>query len=93
MDAVWECLPDEFRLADDSSWLSSEARKRLAVYNHPTILSLILPLADGGFGDAEDPRSYQMLVAMAGLSRIQIRASARLSRTGAGHRRELLIPV
>lgn len=61
MDAVWKCLPDEFRVNEDGSWWADEAKDRLAAYNHPTSVSLILPLAEGGFGDAEAPESYLRL--------------------------------
>ena len=61
MDDIWNRLPDEFRFAADGAWWSSEARKGLATYNHPTMMSLPLPLATGGFADAEDPRSYLQL--------------------------------
>ena len=61
MDAVWKRLPDQFRFAEDGSWWSNEARDGLAAYNHPTMMSLTLPLADGGFADAEDPKSYLQL--------------------------------
>ena len=49
---------DEFRFAADDSWWSSEARKGLAAYDHPTMISLAQSVATGGFADAEDPRSY-----------------------------------
>ena len=61
MDAVWKCLPDEFRFDEDESWWSSEARDGLAEYNHPTPFSLALSLAAGGFGDADAPESYLRL--------------------------------
>lgn len=64
MDAVWKCVPDEFRLeeVDGSSW-ANKARVELATYDHPTPLSLTSPLAEGGFGDGDDPRGYLRLVA------------------------------
>ena len=58
MDAVWKCLPDEFRFDEDGSWWATEARDGLATYNHPSIGSLFLPLAAGGFGEADAPESY-----------------------------------
>ena len=61
MDAVWKCMPDEFRFdADGRNW-SKEAIEGLAAYNHPTPISLALSLAEGGFADAEDPKSYLQL--------------------------------
>ena len=66
MDAVWKCLPDEFRFDEDGSWWATEARDRLARYNHPTPASLMLPLAAGGFGDAEAPESYLRLAVWLG---------------------------
>ena len=61
MDAVWKCLPDEFRLDEDGSWWANEAKDGLAAYNHPTTVSLALSLAGGGFADAEAPESYLQL--------------------------------
>ena len=60
MDAVWKCLPGEFRIDEMyGSWWANEARTGLlATYDHPTPLSLAFPFATGGFGDVEDPRSY-----------------------------------
>ena len=60
MDAVWKCVPGEFRLDEmDGSWWATEARAGLlATYDHPTPLSLGFPLAEGGFGDVEDAKSY-----------------------------------
>ena len=66
MDDIWKRLPDEFRFGADGSWWSNEARKGLAAYNHPTMMSLPLPLATGGFADAEDPRSYLQLAVWLG---------------------------
>ena len=66
MDDIWKRLPDEFRFAADGSWWSSEARRGLAAYNHPTMTSLALPLATGGFADAEDPWSYLQLAVWLG---------------------------
>lgn len=61
IDAVWKCLPAEFRFDEDSSWWTNEANNRLAAYNHPTAHSLALPLAGGGFGDSEAPEAYLRL--------------------------------
>ena len=60
MDAVWKCVPGEFRLDEmDGSWWATEARAGLlAIYDHPTPTSLAFPLAEGGFGGIEDPKSY-----------------------------------
>ena len=58
MDAVWKCLPDEFRFDEDRSWWAGEAKDRLAEYNHPTPFSLALSLAAGGFANAEAPEGY-----------------------------------
>ena len=61
MDVVWRCLPDEFRFDEDKNWWAGEAKDRLAAYNHPSMLSLIFPLAEGGFDDSEAPESYLRL--------------------------------
>ena len=66
MDAVWKCLPDEFRFNEDRSWWANEAKDGLAAYNHPTAVSLVLPLAAGGFGDADAPESYLRLAVWLG---------------------------
>ena len=66
MDAVWKCLPDEFRIEEDKNWWSVEAKNKLAEFNHPTPASLGLPLATGGFGDTEAPESYLTLTVWLG---------------------------
>ena len=66
MDAVSKRLPDECRFAADGTWWSNEARDGLAAFNHPTMLSLALSLASGGFAEAEDPRSYLQLAVWLG---------------------------
>ena len=66
MDAVWKCLPSEFRLDEDGSWWANEAKDRLAAFNHPTSMSLALSLAEGGFADAEVPESYVRLAVWLG---------------------------
>ena len=66
MDAVWKCLPDEFRFDEDGSWWANEAKDKLAEYNHPTMMRLALSLAWGGFADAEAPESYLQLAAWLG---------------------------
>ena len=60
MAAVWECLPEEFRLDEiKGSWWANEARSGvLARFDHPTPLDLAYPLSEGGFGEDEDPKSY-----------------------------------
>ena len=69
MDAVWKCMPGEFRLDRmDGSWWATEARAGvLATFDHPTPWSLAFPLAQGGFGDVEDPMSYLQLAVWLGL--------------------------
>ena len=66
MDAIWKCLPDEFRFDEDRSWWAGEAKDRLAEYNHPTPVSLMLPLARGGLGDSEAPEGYLRLAVWLG---------------------------
>ena len=68
MDAVWNCVPGEFRLDEmDDGWWAHEARTGLlATYDHPTPLSLAFPLANGGFGDIQDPKSYLRLAVWLG---------------------------
>ncbi len=62
MDAVWNCLPDEFRFEEDGGWWDDQAKDGLAAYNHPTVMSLaFMPLAWGGFGDSEGPEGYVWL--------------------------------
>ena len=66
MDAVWKCLPNEFRFVEDGSWWANEAKDRLAAFNHPTNTSLALSLAEGGFSDTEAPDSYLRLAVWLG---------------------------
>lgn len=66
MDIVWKWLPDEFRFDQDESWWASEAKDGLAEFNHPTPVSLMLPLARGGFGDLEAPEGYLRLAVWLG---------------------------
>ena len=66
MDDVWKCLPDEFRFDEDGRWWAREAGDRLAAYSHPTMTGLGLPLAEGGFADAEAPESYLRLAVWLG---------------------------
>ena len=66
MDAVWKCLPEEFRFEEDANWWGSQANDRLAAYNHPTTLTLMMPLAWGGFGEADQPEGYLRLAVWLG---------------------------
>ena len=66
MDAVWKCLPDECRFDEDREWWSDEARDGLAAYSHPTPVSLALPLATGGFDDADSPATFLKLAVWLG---------------------------
>ena len=66
MDEVWKYLPDEFRFDEDGSWWIKEAKGRLAGYNHPTMMSLGLSFAEGGFADSEAPESYLQLAVWLG---------------------------
>ena len=60
MAAIWQCLPEEFRLDEiEGSWWANEARSGvLAIFDHPTPLNLAYPLTEGGFGEDENPKSY-----------------------------------
>ena len=66
MDTVWKALPVGFRFGEDGRWWATEARDRLATYNHPTPTSLALPLSEGGFADPETPNSYLQLAVWLG---------------------------
>ena len=66
MDAIWKCLPDEFPSNEDGNWWADEAKDGLAAYNHPMAVSLALPLASGGFDDAESPKSFLQLAVWLG---------------------------
>ena len=66
MDAVWKCLPDEYRFNEDGRWWANEAKDGLAAFNHPTTVSLAFPLAAGGFGDPDAPESYLRLTVWLG---------------------------
>ena len=61
MDAVYKCLPDEYRFEADRNWWTDEANGGLATYDHPSMFGLIMPLADGGFSNAKAPESYLQL--------------------------------
>ena len=70
MDSVWRCVPEGFRIdrLDGSFWASEARDGLLATYDHPTPLSLQFPLAQGGFGNVEDPVGYvRLFVWLAGL--------------------------
>ena len=58
MDAIWKCLPNEFRFEADRDWWADQAKGGLAAYNHPTMFGLAMSLAKGGFASANDPKSY-----------------------------------
>ena len=62
--AIWPCVPEEHRVVGmDRGWWDDEVRNgMLARYDHPTPVSLMLPLADGGFDDADNAMSYVRLV-------------------------------
>lgn len=66
MDAVWKCLPAEYRIEKDRNWWSDEARNGLAAYCHPTMTSLMLPVASGGFADVESPVAHLRFTAWLG---------------------------
>ena len=68
MHAVWPCLPAEHREVEiDCGWWDDEARNGLlATYDHPTPVSLMLPLTNGGFDAAGDAISYVRLVVWLG---------------------------
>ena len=53
MGILWKCLPQEFRPDENHSWWTEQARGGLAKYTHPTMMSVILPLMSGGFGEIE----------------------------------------
>lgn len=55
MASVWQCLPDELRLAEfDGDWWTKEAKSgMLATYDHPTGMSLTHSAGWGGFGDRD----------------------------------------
>ena len=64
MDAVWKCMPREFKLDEvNSDWWADEARNGvLATYDHPTPFSLaFLPAERGGFLGGETRELYTRL--------------------------------
>lgn len=92
MAVVWECMPDGFRFAEDGSWWVSEAKDRLAEFNHPTAFSLAMSLAHGGFDDAGAPDSLPASRRVVGPAGMRIRASTRLSGASPAHRRGRRFP-
>lgn len=66
MDAVWKCLPDEFRFDADGTWWAEEAKDGLAACTHPMAFSLTMPLAWRGFSDADPPESYLRIASWLG---------------------------
>ena len=88
MDAVWEHLPEEYRLDTmDDGWWANEARNgMMATYDHPTPQSLLLLTGRGGFGTGEDGRSHAQLVVWLGRLGLGYGIALSLSRAGAGHR-------
>lgn len=68
MHAVWRCVPAEHRMVEiDCGWWEDEARNGiLARFDHPTPVSLMLPLTNGGFDEPGDAMSYVRLVVWLG---------------------------
>ncbi|MCY3873794.1 MAG: hypothetical protein OXF88_05825 [Rhodobacteraceae bacterium] len=69
MHAVWPCVPAAHRIMVeiDCGWWDDEARNgMLARYDHPTPVSLMLPLTNGGFDEPSDAMSYVRLVVWLG---------------------------
>ena len=68
MHAVWPCVPPEHRVVGiDWGWWDDEARNRLlATYDHPTPVSLMLPLTNGGFDEFGEAMTYVRLVVWLG---------------------------
>ena len=68
MHAVWPCVPAEHRMVEiDCGWWDDEARNGiLARYDHPTPVSLMLPLTNGGFDEPSDAMSNVRLVVWLG---------------------------
>jgi len=67
MGAVWEDLPEMFRMGvDDSEWAEEAKNGMLAIYDHPTPQSLMLPAGQGGLGNGENGRSYAQLAVWIG---------------------------
>ena len=68
MAGVWPHVPREHGFEESCrDWWAEEARTGLlATYDHPTPLSLSLPLASGGFGDSGNPWNYVQLMVWLG---------------------------
>ena len=66
MDAICKYLPNEFRFEADRDWWADQAKDGLAQYSHPTMFGLVMPLAEGGFSNAEAPESYLRLAVWIG---------------------------
>ena len=83
MEAVWKCVPGEFRFEEmDGSWWANEVRAGLlATFDHPTPLSLAFPLAEGGFDDVEDPKSYIRMAVWLGRLGLALTYLAQVLRT------------
>lgn len=64
MDAVWKHLPEMFRLdvMEGGPWAEEARNGMLAVYDHPTQLSLMLPAGCGGLGNGKNSSRYSQLV-------------------------------
>ena len=69
MDAVWNSMPQEYRLVEmESDWWLNEARDGLlATYDHPTPFGLaLLQVGRGGFRSGEVWESYRRLTVWLG---------------------------
>ena len=68
MHSIWRCVPAERRMVEmDCGWWDDEAGSgMLARYDHPTPVSLMLPLKDGGFDEAGHAMSHVRLVVWLG---------------------------
>ena len=62
MDAVWEYVPATIRLDRmDDVWADASRNGILAVYDHPTPQSLMLPSGQGGFRSGGNSMVYAQL--------------------------------
>ena len=62
LDAVWEYVPATIRLDRmDDVWADASRTGILAVYDHPTPQSLMLPSGQGGFRNGENSMVYAQL--------------------------------
>ena len=59
-------MATELRFEADGDWWANQAKDGLAGYNHPTMFGLVMPLAEGGFSNAEAPESYLRLAVWIG---------------------------